>query len=267
MLPLIVLDPNEKNCAALYRIAREEAAQSECPVALLVQAADVADAENAADACDGVLMMMAAAHADSVSDIVALSLCLLERCRDSYFIYFAASAAVLEVLVNGCVRPAGLLLPPFTKGKLRAILKRVFEDYLELQKPRRDQLLVSVNGSTLRLPRASVVCVEASEKRLTLFTSRQSLAFSGSLKVMGQKLGDGFLQCHRAFLINVRRAERLDLGVMEIVMDNGMRVPVARSHKRAVAERFHAISADVPFIAENEPFVGLATPVEQSVVG
>lgn len=79
-----------------------------------------------------------------------------------------------------------------------------------------------------------VVCMEKAEDRETFLRREASNSF-GELEA-ALKQEDGFLRCHRSYLVNLSHVRRIEKA--DVIMDNGDRIPLSRRLYKEVNERF-----------------------------
>ena len=59
---------------------------------------------------------------------------------------------------------------------------------------------------------------------------------SVSISEVEKTLGDGFLRCHRSYIVNLKHVRAVSGD--RLTLDDGTKIPVARSMKKTVAEAF-----------------------------
>jgi two-component system LytT family response regulator len=102
------------------------------------------------------------------------------------------------------------------------------------------QLLVSERGAMRVVPVAEVGWIESADNYVALHTPSGSPLLRQTLSGLVERLGSGFLRCHRRAAVQLAWIERvvpLDKGDCELVLRGGARVPCSRQYRVAVLER------------------------------
>lgn len=91
-----------------------------------------------------------------------------------------------------------------------------------------------------------IVYFEAREKRVFLNTAQNEYAFYSTLDDLESELPSTFVRCHRGFIINSAKIERISFGEGLIYMNDGIVVPMSRNNKskiKAFTEKQQAVLA------------------------
>lgn len=124
------------------------------------------------------------------------------------------------------------LMKPVRADKLRAVLHRAVT---ALQATER-AVLLPVDGETLRLPVGEIQYVEAFSHTVTVVTTQDSLHLRLSISETEELLGEGFIRCHRSYLVGLKHISRLSK--TEVLLDSGASLPLSRGAARAVHQAF-----------------------------
>lgn len=125
------------------------------------------------------------------------------------------------------------LLKPVRKDKLFAVLDR-----LQKQKKPEEKLVFPAAEGNLLCRASDIWYVEAVLHRCSLHTAdavheiRMSMGEAGRM-LEGKK---EFVQCHRSYLVNLQHISAIL--TTELVLDNGLRLPVSRGMQKKVNEAF-----------------------------
>lgn len=125
------------------------------------------------------------------------------------------------------------LLKPVHKDKLFDVLERL----RRIPETERKILLQTEEGVLSVVP-SDIWYVEAAGHRCTLTVAENSYVLRHSISELrgmleGVKM---IVPCHRSFLVNLQHVSSLVQG--ELVMDNGIRIPVSRGSAKAVNDAF-----------------------------
>ncbi len=124
------------------------------------------------------------------------------------------------------------LMKPVKQDKLFAVLDRAVA---AMQKTER-VILLPLGGEMLRLPANQVQYVEAFSHTVAIVTGADTIQAKLSISEIEKLLGDGFIRCHRSYLIGVKHISRLSK--TEVILDNGKALPLSRSAAAMVHKAF-----------------------------
>ena len=124
------------------------------------------------------------------------------------------------------------LMKPVKKDKLFAVLDRAVA---AMQKTDR-VILLPVGGETLRLPVGQVQYIEAFSHAVAIVTGADTVQVKMSISEAEKLLGDGFVRCHRSYLVGLKHIARLSK--TEVILDDGKALPLSRSAAATVHKAF-----------------------------
>lgn len=87
-------------------------------------------------------------------------------------------------------------------------------------------------GEILRVDKRRILYLESNIRTLRLVTSEEEYRFYDTLDHAEKELGDGFLRCHRSFLVNKRLIRKYSGG--QIILPGEITVPISRSYAARV---------------------------------
>ena len=231
MLPVIAYERDRRVLSEIEALMDE--AEKSLRVVLLT--GDRQEARRFLNAQDGLLLAIAGVQTPSESDDgIAFARCAQEKNHDNYLLMVVPSVQCLEDILGGALRVSGVLVRPIQTDRARRMLARLAEEHERLVVSPETALIFHVGASVVRVPRSSLLYVEAIGKKLDLWTARQRFSVYASLTDLEQTLRGDFARCHRSFLINLAAVEQVDFARMEVHMRGGAVVPVSRSQKSAL---------------------------------
>lgn len=124
------------------------------------------------------------------------------------------------------------LMKPVKRDKLIAVLDRAVA---ALQKTER-VLLLPMDGEMLRLPIGQVQYVEAFSHTVVIETERDTMQIKMSISEVEKLLGEGFIRCHRSYLVGLKHIARLSK--TEVILDSGKALPLSRGAAPTVHKAF-----------------------------
>ena len=139
------------------------------------------------------------------------------------------------------------LLKPYDQARLQRALERV---RLRLRAPHSvpafdsghavRQLLISERGVTRVIKVDQLQWLETADNYVVLHTGAETPLMRQTLAGLLDKLGPGFVRCHRRAAVQLNWIERviaLDKGDCELVLRGGARVPCSRQYRAGVIEK------------------------------
>lgn len=124
------------------------------------------------------------------------------------------------------------LMKPVKQDKLFAVLDRAVA---AMQKTER-VILLPVGGEMLRLLVSRVQYVEAFSHTVAIVTGTDTIQIKMPISEVEKLLGDGFIRCHRSYLVGLKHIARLSK--TEVVLDSGKSLPLSRGAAPLVHKAF-----------------------------
>lgn len=125
------------------------------------------------------------------------------------------------------------LIKPIKKEQLFAVLKRILASVPQEER----YLILSTEEGQVKIAVDSVICAEVSGRELTLTTTTGTHQLRWTMQELKNQLQDeAFVVPDRSWLVHCGHMERV--GKNDILMDNGISVPVSRRNAKAVTQAF-----------------------------
>lgn len=240
MLPTLIYEPDEKNRIHILSLLSDCAEKCNGQFPVLLSTGRMEDAMKCVDGQSEILLVIVGV-ADVKKDggqIFELERLSTERNRDNYTLYWMHMPEDLAEIAGGCLRPSGFIVPPPQDAQFEALVLRIYNDYIRLMETASELFLtIQSGGKVFRLPFGEVYYIEASDKKLNIWTKRQCLSVYERMSELERKLGTRFFRCHRSYLVNYDQIESVDFADMEIILRNSERLPISRTFKNALKER------------------------------
>jgi two-component system, LytTR family, response regulator len=135
------------------------------------------------------------------------------------------------------------LLKPYDQPRLQRALQRVRER-LQAKAPAPmlpvRQLLVSERAGTRVVRVDDIDWIETADNYVVLHTAQGQPLLRQTLAGLLERLGPGFVRCHRRAAVQLAQIERvvpLDKGDCELLLRGGARVPCSRQYRAAVMDK------------------------------
>lgn len=127
----------------------------------------------------------------------------------------------------------GFLIKPVNMDTLLLLLEKAKENMV-LQEE--EKLIVKENGIVHAIPYQEISYFESAGRKLVIFTLDDKIEIYEKLDDLRKKLPEGFLQCHKSFLVNMNHIRRIDKNF--ILLKNGAEVPISRAKYAETRERY-----------------------------
>lgn len=162
---------------------------------------------------------------------------LLEAFRQRYgdvWLMVIADAAVSPMTyLKPSIMPGSLLLRPADAGRIRQVVREFIEAFLLRfrQQPPQKSFLVDSREGRVRIPYRQIVYFEAREKKIFVRVGSREYGFYDTMEHLQSVLSQQFVRCHRSFIINREKIEKIVLSKNMILAEGGLIVPVSRSYR------------------------------------
>lgn len=134
------------------------------------------------------------------------------------------------------VMPNSLLLRPADPVQMRQVVKEFFEAFSaeRIQEDSEEMFVVETREGKTFLPYSKILFFEAREKKVFVRAGTSEYALYDTLENIIERLPEGFLRCHRSYIINKEKIERVMLSKNLIELKDGAAIPVSRSYRMDV---------------------------------
>ncbi|MBO9607394.1 MAG: response regulator transcription factor [Paenibacillaceae bacterium] len=114
------------------------------------------------------------------------------------------------------------LMKPVSEAKLFAVLDKACK---QLNKSER-AILLDIGGECVRISVSAILCVEAFAHSVAIITTAGQYVAKQSISEIQSLLGDGFIRCHRSYIVGLRHIKRI--AKTDIILDNDAAIPLSR---------------------------------------
>ena len=155
----------------------------------------------------------------------------LRRCADDMQIVFVTGLP--DFVAEGYdVNALHYLMKPVDEAKLMQVLDKAAAAIGQTTR----SVLLESNGAIIKLIVREIMYVEAFAHSVRIETASGSYEARKSIGVLGKLLGDGFVRCHRSYLVGIRHISRITK--TDVVLDSGRVLPLSRGCYQAVNQAF-----------------------------
>ena len=127
----------------------------------------------------------------------------------------------------------GFLVKPVNMDTLLQLLEKAKEKVV-LQEE--EKLVVKGSGIIHAIPYQEISYFESAGRKLVIFTLDGKIEIYEKLDDLRKRLPEGFLQCHKSFLVNMNHIRRIDKN--HILLKSGTEIPISRAKYAETRERY-----------------------------
>ena len=170
----------------------------------------------------------------------ALELTKLFRSKNetAYIILIASLKISPVTYMKPSIRAESLILKPFQSQQVDMAVKEAIQEVLKkYQNPDIDKVFVVDNqeGRVL-IEYSAIYFFEARNKKIYLNTGAREYGFYSTIEQLQEELGEQFIRCHRGFLVNQKKIERVVFAKNLLILTDGYEIPVSRTYKSILKE-------------------------------
>ncbi|MGL5436043.1 MAG: LytR/AlgR family response regulator transcription factor [Lachnospiraceae bacterium] len=166
----------------------------------------------------------------------------LEQIRKNYQEAGLMLIADVSLSPMDYIRPSilasSLVLRPFSSEQMQASLTELTENLLQKsqQESQEETFVVETQEGKTYVPLNQIYYFEAREKKIYLRLKKQELTFYETIEHLSNRLPEMFLRCHRSFIVNRKKIQKVMLSKNLILLDRSMELPLSRSYKAVFKE-------------------------------
>lgn len=174
----------------------------------------------------------------TMTDAVDMAKEIRAHSREVYMILVADMSVSPAVYMRPTIGAESLLLRPLDDRQIRDVLSEAIETYVKrfLDTGERKVFVLENRGVRELIEYDRICYFESREKKLFCNTGEEEYPFYGTLDQLQEQLGDAFIRCHRSFLANAKKIERVFLSQNYMELEGDIELPLSRSCKPAIKE-------------------------------
>lgn len=129
--------------------------------------------------------------------------------------------------------------PEQIQRRISECLENANKKFMNITRGIGKTMTVMKGEKRLTLQQDEIMFFETSvnEHKLYVHTANKSIEFFGKIKDIEAQAGDGFVRCHRSYLLNKKNIEEVDYAKKVIKMKNGAECPIAVRMLKRVKEQ------------------------------
>ena len=129
------------------------------------------------------------------------------------------------------------MIRPLTPPEIERVAREMMEALQRSPASSEDYFTITSRDQQQCIPYADIYYFEARGRKLYARLRCDEIGFTGTLEQLETELPKMFQRCHRSFIINTSKIERIQLSQNIILLWDGLDVPLSRSYKKAIKER------------------------------
>ncbi len=122
------------------------------------------------------------------------------------------------------------------KNRICECLENITQKYSRITRGSGKTITIAKGGRKLTLAYDDILYFETSvnEHKLIAHTENKSIEFFGKVKCIEEEVGEDFIRCHRAYLVNKKNIKEVNYADKSILMKNGICCPISHRMLRQV---------------------------------
>lgn len=136
------------------------------------------------------------------------------------------------------IMASSLLLRPYTKEDMVRTVREFLCAFVEhFEQTNTDNcFVIDSKDGRIHIDYNQICYFEAREKKVFVQTVSEEYSFYGTIEKLEENLPGFFVRCHRSFIVNTRKIERVLLSQSLILLTAQMDVPLSRTYKAQLKE-------------------------------
>lgn len=156
----------------------------------------------------------------------------------AYIILIASPKISPLTYMRPIIGAESLMLKPLTDLQIHKVLQEALGTYIKrfLQSDEKKAFVIENRGGKELIAYENIYFFEAREKRVYLNTDTEEYGFYDTLDALEERLSEGFIRCHRSFLVNKQKIAKVFLSQNRLVLQEDFEIPLSRSYKQSIKE-------------------------------
>lgn len=158
-----------------------------------------------------------------------------EQLPDAVFLIILGAVLLPEHYIVPSMRPDMVLRKPLDRQKILNALHQLLIYYYRCRERESVHRLMIRSGDEKRYFRyTQILYLEASNKKLILYSKYEKVVFYGSLREMENVLPEYFIRCHRSYIVNFMYISRLNLSKGILYVCEKFVIPISKTYKNKI---------------------------------
>ena len=155
------------------------------------------------------------------------------------FIMLVADAGISPMqYLKPSIMPGALLIRPYSRNQMQQTMRDAMKQMLQAfaGEGQTGAFQLSQKADRKMIPYSQIYYFEAREKKVFINTGNQEYSVYDTIDHLQERLPEGFLRCHRSFIVSKSKIENVYLSKNYILLEDGITVPLSRSYKEVLKE-------------------------------
>ena len=160
-----------------------------------------------------------------------------ENCRDAFLLVLAAPETSPLTFLTPAIAPTSLVIRPLTVSEVNRVAGEMVSSLRRQNEESEESFVISAKNEQTRIAFHRIYYFEARGRKLYARLRNEEIGFAGTLEQLEEELPEEFRRCHRSFIVNTKKIEKIHLAQGMIELWDAMEVPLSRSYKRMIKEQ------------------------------
>lgn len=130
------------------------------------------------------------------------------------------------------------------KNNMDIMLPQAFKKTYKInnEEIQKEFLKITSEGHTSYIPIKNIIYIEKSERKIKIYTDERTYSCYTTLASMKNDLNNGFVRCHKSFIINLKFVTYM--GATEAELNNKIKIPLGKVYAARVKEEYTKFWSD-----------------------
>lgn len=162
-----------------------------------------------------------------------------KRSRDMYIILLSDATVSPAAYIKPTIMAGSLLIRPLNVDMVKRVFTEAIREYvrsLGSDSEPKDGFMIESREYKRLIPYSQIIFFESRNKKVYVNTGFEEYSFYDTLDNIESRIGDGFIRCHRSYIIAKSRIKKVMLSQNTVLLDTDYSIPLSRSYKSAIKE-------------------------------
>lgn len=135
------------------------------------------------------------------------------------------------------IRAESLILKPVRSEATKEVIQEVVEELVKRRKePSQGKIIIDNQDGRVLIDYDDIYYIESRCKKIYVNIGSEEYGFYSTMEMMQEKLGGQFLRCHRSFLVNTGKIEKIMFSKNAILLSDEFEIPISRGYRQSVRD-------------------------------
>lgn len=167
---------------------------------------------------------------------INLAMRLRAERRVLFIVFVLRNPSDVSVVARPSIQVSGILFSPVKREVLNKTIWEVYSEYMRIFQGSQSRFVVKNGTEQVFISTDEICFFEAKAKKIALKTMSQEISFYSNFDAVMQQLPDGFVRCHKGFVVNIHHVRSANWRDMSLFLTDGSTIPVSRGYKQTLLE-------------------------------